>query len=47
MALEITAKDDEDIRSRGTDIVTVARWGESEVVDEWAAEIYSKTDVIA
>ena len=46
MALEITAKDDEDIRSRGTDIVTVARWGESEVVDEWAAEIYSKTDVI-
>jgi len=47
MAKEIDAEDDKDIRSRGWDIVTVAEWGESEVVDEWAAEWYAAADVIA
>ena len=47
VALEVQAKDDEDIRSRGTDIVTVMRWGESEVVDDWAVEAYSASDVIS
>lgn len=47
MALEIEAEDDRDIRSRGTDMVTVSEWGESEVVDEWATEVYSAADVIS
>jgi hypothetical protein len=41
MALEIEAEDDRDIRSRGTDMVTVAEWGESEVVDDWATEVFA------
>ena len=47
MAKEIDAEDDRDIRSRGTDIVTVGTWGETEVVDEWAVEVYSATDAIS
>ena len=47
MAKEIDAEDDRDIRSRGTDIVTVGTWGETEIVDEWAVEIHSATDVIS
>lgn len=47
MALEIEAEDQRDIRSRGTDLVTVAEWGESEVVDDWATEVYAAADVIA
>jgi hypothetical protein len=47
MAQEIEADDDKDIRSRGTDIVTVGVWGEAEIVDNWAVEAYSAADVIA
>ena len=47
MAQEIEADDDKDIRSRGTDIVTVGVWGEAEIVDTWAVEAYSAADVIA
>ena len=47
MAKEIDAEDDRDIRSRGTDIVTVGTWGETEIVDEWAVEVYSATDAIS
>lgn len=47
MAQEIEADDDKDIRSRGTDIVTVGVWGETEIVDNWAVEAYSAADVIA
>ena len=47
MAKEIDAEDDRDIRSRGSDIVTVGTWGETEIVDTWAAEIYSATDAIS
>jgi len=47
MAQEIEADDDKDIRSRGTDIVTVGTWGETEIVDNWAVEAYSAADVIA
>ena len=47
MAKEIDAEDDRDIRSRGTDIVTVGVWGETEIVDEWAVEAYSATDAIS
>jgi hypothetical protein len=41
MAQEIEADDDKDIRSRGTDIVTVGVWGETEIVDNWAVEAFS------
>ena len=44
---EVEANDDNDISLRGTEIVTVMVWGESEVVDEWAAEVYSASDVIS
>tara|TARA_R110002110_G_scaffold260272_1_gene476060 strand:- start:288 stop:734 length:447 start_codon:yes stop_codon:yes gene_type:complete len=47
MAQEIEADDDKDIRSRGTDIVTVGTWGETEIVDNWAVEAYSAADVIS
>jgi hypothetical protein len=47
MAQEIEADDDKDIRSRGTDIVTVGVWGETEIVDNWAVEAYSAADVIS
>jgi len=47
MAQEIEADDDKDIRSRGTDIVTVGVWGETEIVDEWAVEAYSAADVVS
>lgn len=47
MAQEIEADDDKDIRSRGTDIVTVGVWGESEIVDNWAVEAYSTAAVIS
>ena len=47
MAKEIDAEDDRDIRSRGSDIVTVGVWGETEIVDEWAVEAYSATDAIS
>ena len=47
MAQEIEADDDKDIRSRGTDIVTVGVWGETEIVDEWAVEAYSGADVVS
>ena len=47
MAQEIEADDDKDIRSRGTDIVTVGTWGETEIVDEWAVEAYSAADVVS
>lgn len=44
---EVEAKDFDDISLRGLEIVTVMVWGESEVVDEWAVEAYSASDVIA
>tara|TARA_Y100000310_G_scaffold74627_1_gene70862 strand:- start:1245 stop:2150 length:906 start_codon:yes stop_codon:yes gene_type:complete len=47
MAQEIEADDDKDIRSRGTDIVTVAVWGETEIVDEWAVEAFSLSSAIS
>lgn len=47
MALEIEAEDDRDIRSRGVDMVTVAEWGESEVVDDWATEVFSTAAAIS
>lgn len=46
MALEVEAEDERDISLRGTEIVMVAEWGESEVVDEWAVELHSAADVI-
>ncbi len=39
VALEITAKDDEDITMRGTEIVSVAEWGEYLNVDPWAVRV--------
>ena len=46
MALEVEAEDERDISLRGTEVVMVAEWGESEVVDEWAVELYSATDAV-
>ena len=46
MAHEVEAEDERDISLRGNDIVMVSEWGESEVVDEWAVELYSATDAI-
>ena len=46
MALEVEAEDERDISLRGTEVVMVAEWGESEVVDEWAIELYSATDAL-
>ncbi len=44
VAEEIDSNDDDDIRLRGTEIVTVAEWGELENVDEWACAIFGATD---
>ena len=47
MKSEIDAESQRVPRLRGEDIVTVAEWVESELVDEWAVEFHSATDVIA
>jgi hypothetical protein len=47
MAKEIDAEDDRDIRSRGSDIVTVGTWGETEIVDDWAVEVFSLASPIS
>jgi hypothetical protein len=44
IAQEIDSNDDTDIRLRGTEIVTVAEWGELENVDTWACELIGATD---
>ncbi len=41
---DIDSNDDDDIRLRGTEIVTVAEWGELENVDSWATQIIGATD---
>ena len=46
MENEIQAEQERDASLRGTEIVTVGTWGESEVVDVWGVEIYSATDTI-
>jgi hypothetical protein len=43
-ATEIDSNDDDDIRLRGTEIVTVAEWGELENVDKWAVTLTGATD---
>lgn len=43
-ATEIDSMDDSDIRLRGTEIVTVAEWGELENVDTWAITLTGATD---
>lgn len=43
VAEEIDSNDDTDIRLRGTEIVTVAEWGEFENVDTWATQIIGET----
>ena len=45
-ATEIDANDDDDIRLRGTEIVTVAEWGEHENVDKWAVTLTGAADVM-
>lgn len=44
VAEEIDSNDDKDIRLRGTEIVTVAEWGEFENVDTWACQLIGATD---
>ena len=46
MEIEIHAEQERDASLRGTEIVTVGTWGESEIVDTWGVEIYSATDAI-
>ena len=41
MQSEISAEEERDASLRGTEIVTVGTWGESEVVDNWGVEIFS------
>ena len=43
-ATEIDSNDDDDIRLRGTEIVTVAEWGELENVDTWAVSLTGAAD---
>lgn len=43
-ATEIDSMDDDDIRLRGTEIVTVAEWGELENVDTWAITLTGAAD---
>jgi len=43
VAEEIDSNDDTDIRLRGTEIVTVAEWGEFENVDTWACSLTGTT----
>ena len=43
-ATEIDSNDDDDIRLRGTEIVTVAEWGELENGDKWAVTLTGATD---
>ena len=44
MEIEIHAEEERDASLRGTEVVTVGTWGESEIVDVWGVEIYSATD---
>jgi hypothetical protein len=46
MQSEISAEEERDASLRGTEIVTVGTWGESEIVDTWGVEILSATDAI-
>ncbi len=46
MEIEVHAEQERDASLRGTEIVTVGTWGESEIVDVWGVEIYSATDTI-
>ena len=46
MENEIAAEEERDASLRGTEIVTVGTWGESEIVDTWGVEILSATDAI-
>ena len=46
MEIEIHAEQERDASLRGTEIVTVGTWGESEIGDTWGVEIYSATDAI-
>ena len=41
MENEIHAEEERDASLRGTEIVTVGTWGESEIVDDWGVEIFS------
>ena len=41
MEIEIHAEEERDASLRGTEIVTVGTWGESEIVDNWGVEIFS------
>ena len=41
MEIEIHAEEERDASLRGTEVVTVGTWGESQVVDEWGVEIHS------
>tara|TARA_R100000808_G_scaffold5044_3_gene15613 strand:- start:50 stop:946 length:897 start_codon:yes stop_codon:yes gene_type:complete len=44
MEIDIHAEEERDASLRGTEIVTVGTWGESEIVDVWGVEVYSATD---
>ena len=46
MELEIQAEEERDASLRGTEIVTVGTWGESEIVDVWGVEIFSLASAI-
>ena len=46
MENEIAAEEERDASLRGTEIVTVGTWGESEIVDTWGVEILSATDAL-
>jgi len=46
MQSEISAEEERDASLRGTEIVTVGTWGESEIVDTWGVEILSATDAV-
>jgi hypothetical protein len=44
IAEEIDSNDDDDIRLRGTEVATIAEWGELENVDTWACALVGATD---
>lgn len=47
ISMEVDADEEKDISARGTEMVTVWEWGESESVDPWGVEFYSATDAWA
>ena len=46
MAHEMEAENERDASLRGTEVVMVGEWGESEIADPWGVEMLGAADAI-